>query len=76
MISSFSFQSAVNGIQKGLSGLERNSAEIASARQQGGEASPLEPLLDSRLNQLQLEASVKVLKAADETLGSLLDEHA
>lgn len=67
---------AVLGIRRGMEGLERNAAQVASAEQMRGEASPLEPLVDSLSNQRQVEASVKVLRAVDEALGSLFDEKA
>ena len=35
-----------------------------------------EPIVDLKLNQRGVEASIEVVKAADETLGTLLDEQA
>lgn len=35
-----------------------------------------EPIVDLKLNQRGVEASIEVVKAADETLGTLLDEKA
>lgn len=63
---------AVNGIRKGMDGLDRNAAEVARASkgQQGDIATPL---VDSRVNKLQVEANVSMVKTLDETLGSLLD---
>ncbi len=61
-------------IQRGMQGLDRNAADIASARQMRGEASPVEPLVDSKLNRLQVEAGASVVKTVDETIGFLLDE--
>jgi hypothetical protein len=66
--------SALLGIRSGLDGLDRNAAELASAKQARGEASPIGPLLDSRANQRQIEVNAKVLKSVDEMMGSLLDE--
>lgn len=66
--------SALLGIQRGLEGLERNAAEVAGTGLGRGERSPVDPLLESRTNQRQVEASVKVLKTADEMAGTLLDE--
>lgn len=67
--------SGVLGIQRGLDGLERNAADIAQAS--GGQAEDvLTPLVDSKSHRLQVEASAKVLQAADETLGSLFDAKA
>lgn len=69
------FASAVSGIQRGMQGLDRNADEIARASTgEGGNI--VEPLLESRMNQLQVEASAKMVKTIDDTLGSLLDEMA
>jgi hypothetical protein len=67
--------SAVNGIRRGLQGLERNAVEVAGAAK--GEGSDIAaPLVDSRVNKLQVEANVSMIKTLDETLGTLLDEKA
>lgn len=68
--------SAVLGIQRGMKGLDRNAADIASAKQMRGEDSPVEPLIDSKLNSLQVQASAKIVKAVDEAVGSLFDDKA
>ena len=69
------FSSAVSGIQRGMEGMARNADEIAKAANGEG-GSIIEPLVESRMNQLQVEASAKMVKALDDTLGSLLDEMA
>jgi hypothetical protein len=66
----------VTGIQKGMNGLARNAAEIASEKTMTGEQSVIEPLVYSKLNRLQVEASVKVVSTIDEMLGTLLDRRA
>ena len=66
----------VAGIQKGMDGLARNAAEIASEKAMTGEQSVIEPLIYSKLNRLQVEASVKVVSTVDEMLGFLLDQRA
>jgi hypothetical protein len=72
---SSAFNSAVTGIQRGLDGLDRNTDKIAkSSNGQGGDV--VEPLVESRINQLQVEANTKMVKTLDETIGSLLDEMA
>ena len=63
---------AVNGIRQGMNGLDRNAAEVAHASKgEGGDVAA--PLVESKLNQLQVEANVNMLKTLDETLGYLLD---
>jgi len=67
---------AMLGIQRGLSSARDHAAEIASAGQfkDQGPASLVEPLLGLRQDELQVQASVQVLKAVDEMLGTLFDE--
>lgn len=67
---------ALLGIQRGLQGMRRNAAEIASAGQM--EASfPTKDLVHSMVelhqNELHTAASVKAFKTADRMIGSLLD---
>jgi len=66
---------AINGIRQGMNGLDRNAAEVARASkgQQGDVATPL---VESRVNKLQVEANVEMVKTLDKTIGSLLDEKA
>ncbi|HSP00190.1 MAG TPA: hypothetical protein VLN90_01880 [Thioalkalivibrio sp.] len=66
---------ALNGIQRGMDGLQRNAADIASAdRLNGTETrSIVEPLVGQIQNATQVEASVKVLKTENDMLGALLD---
>ncbi|HHH47885.1 MAG TPA: hypothetical protein ENK51_03240 [Gammaproteobacteria bacterium] len=68
-------QTGVVGINNGLDGLRRNATEIARATSGDGAASP-RALVDLRAEQRQVEASVRVVKAADEMLGNLLDARA
>ncbi len=70
------FNSAVLGIQRGMAGLDRDAAQVASAQAENGESSLTQPLVDSLTNRLQVEASAKVAKTVDETLGSLFDDKA
>lgn len=66
----------IQGIQNGMNGLRRNAAEIASARQIDGSAvrEISEPLLEQARNVRQVEASAKVLRAADDMVGWLFHE--
>jgi hypothetical protein len=58
-----------------MGGLTRNAEEIVKATTGEGE-DIIKPLVESKLNQVQVEASAKVVKAVDDTMGSLLDEMA
>ena len=69
------FSHAVTGIKRGLDGLDRNADQIARASRGDG-ADVVEPLVESRINKLQAETSVEMVKTIDETIGSLLDEMA
>ena len=69
------YSHAVNGIKRGMDGLDRNADEIAKASKGDG-ADVVEPLVESRINKLQAEASAKMVKTIDDTIGSLLDEMA
>lgn len=63
----------LQGIQAGLERISVNAHEIATAV--GG--NPLDltrKLVDIKEAQLQTEASIAVVKVADEVLGTLLDE--
>jgi hypothetical protein len=66
---------ALNGIQRGMQGLQRTADEIASADRMNGEAvrSVAEPLVEQIQHATQVEASVKVLQTENDMLGSLLD---
>lgn len=70
------FSTALQGIRRGMEGLDRNAAQLASAEQMRGEASPVQPLVDSKVNRLQVEASAKAMQGIDEAIGSLFDDKA
>ena len=72
---STTFNSSVTGIQRGLEGLNRNASSIAQAAKGEGK-DIVQPMVESKVNQRQVEANVEVLKTQDEMLGSLLDERA
>ena len=71
--------SAIQGIQRAQEGLKRNASEIASAsalsNKQGGK-DMTRSLVEMHQHKTNGQASVKVLKAADEMVGTLLDEMA
>lgn len=68
---------AFKGIQRGLQGMRRNAAEIASANTLTPAKFPTKDLVRAMVelhqNSQQINVSVKALKAADQMLGSLLD---
>jgi hypothetical protein len=66
--------SALQGIKRGLDGLDKNAAELASKAQMEGEASPEGPLVEAKMNRLQVEANAKMVQTVDEVLGRLIDE--
>lgn len=55
--------------------MRRDAHEIASAAKKGGEDTSdlAKSMVDLNVDQRQVEASVKVVQAADEVLGTLLD---
>ena len=67
--------SALYGIQKGLTGMDKNAAQIASAGafKSQNPADLAKSLVDMQSNRMQVEVSAKVMKSLDETLGTLLD---
>ncbi len=69
---------AISGIQHGLGSVRQHATEIASADQLGaGDPDSLaDPLVGLIQDRLQVSASAKVLKAADDMIGSLLDAKA
>lgn len=68
--------SAVLGIQRGLDDMRKNAADIASADQlnnAGQETDIVNSLVDLKQNQVQIQASAKVVSAVDEVIGTLID---
>jgi len=67
--------SAATGIIRGLEGIKRNAAEIASADQMNGTANKdlTTPLVEIKHHQFQVEAAAKMVKTTDEMIGSLID---
>lgn len=54
----------------------RNGTEGAGQQPVAETGGLAEPIVDLKLNQRGVEASIEVVKAADETVGTLLDEQA
>lgn len=69
----------VQGIQDGMVGMDNAARKIARGGVDGpqglaeGAGSLIEPIVDLKLYERSVEASAQVVKAADETLGTLLD---
>ncbi|MCU7796581.1 MAG: hydrolase [Candidatus Thiodiazotropha sp. (ex Semelilucina semeliformis)] len=66
------------GIQKGFQGMRRVASEIAST-QQTQQAKPTDlsrAMVEMKVHANQTKASVKALQAADDVLGTLIDERA
>jgi len=71
--------SALTGIQKGMSGIRKSAADIASAStlENGFSTEDIaRSAVNLKENELLVKASVKVLKTVDETIGSLFDDEA
>lgn len=70
------YHSALSGVHKGLEGIDRSAAKLASAEQMSEHPSPARPLLDGTIYQRHVEANVAMLRTVDETIGFLIDEMA
>lgn len=66
------------GIQKGLDNLNRDANGIAQSVTKGSQNTTdlAKSLVDLKVDQRQVEASAKVVKAVDDVLGSLIDINA
>lgn len=69
---------ALQGIHRGFQGMRRVASEIASAQQatQGSATDLSRAMVEMKLHANQTKASVKVLQATDNLLGTLIDERA
>ena len=66
------FQSGLTGIQKGLSGLDRQASKIASAdTMNNGDVTT--PLVNMIPDKQLVQASAKVIQTSNDMLGTLLD---
>lgn len=66
---------ALTGIQKGLADMRSSASDIAgiSKNNAEGPGGMAESIVDLKVSEQQVSASVKVLKSADDMIGSLLD---
>lgn len=64
------------GIQTGLSGMKKNATNLASKESMQAQSSPVNDLVEMKMNKYQVLASGKVIETVDRMLGSLLDEKA
>ncbi|MGR6872760.1 hypothetical protein ACU6U9_15150 [Pseudomonas sp. HK3] len=72
-----------NALSAGLAGIQKGEQQLTQAAQQVASASTTRPvspnqdvakaLIEEKESQRQVEASAKVVQAADQTLGSLVD---
>lgn len=64
------------GVQKGMQGAREQAAEIANAGQLSSSdpTSVAEPLVALKQAEMQVAVSAEVIKAADEMIGTLIDE--
>lgn len=70
---------ATLGIQQGLDGMRKNAAQIAGSDQlnKAGKQTDLAgSLIELKENQVQVQASAKVVSEVDKALGTLLDTRA
>lgn len=68
--------SGVQGIQRGYDMLNRSADQIAKANippEQGGPEELYTPITEQISGKVQVQASAKVVEAASETLGTLID---
>lgn len=71
--------SALQGIQRGLDGMRQNAADIASEEQlnnAGKETDLAGSMIGLKENQIQVQASAKVVSALDEVLGTIINTRA
>jgi len=73
---SSAFNSGVQGIQSGLESMSQNANQVAKANSSKETMDLVKPMVNMVADRAQIEASVKVVQAADamtKTIGSLLD---
>ena len=70
-----SLQSAIVGMNNGLSGADKNAATLASkdVLSSAKLGDTTKPLVALKVNEQQVKASAEVVKAVDLAMGSLLD---
>jgi len=68
------FQSAQLGISRGIAGLDRDSQVVASSDVASGDTGALTgALVDALQERILVQASARMLKTVDQTLGTLID---
>ena len=67
---------AKTGMQTGLNGMKKNAINLASKEAMLPQSSPVNDLVEMKMNKYQVLASGKVVETYDEILGFLLDEKA
>jgi hypothetical protein len=67
------WDSAQAGIQRGLSGLDRDAQAIANGSASGNTDAASGALVDSLQQRVAVEASARMLSTVDQTLGTLID---
>jgi hypothetical protein len=65
-------QNALSGINQGMANLSRDAQVVAQGSVANGNG-VTDALVDAQQQKLDVQASVKALQIADQTLGSLLD---
>jgi hypothetical protein len=70
------FSSGVTGIQKGLDDARQAAHEIATAVDNENPTEVVQPSVDLKQAELQVATNARVVKAADDMVGNLLDEMA
>ena len=75
MSAPISLSTGLHGIRTGLEGLQRTASQIASkdAFESGSTSDLAKSMIDLKAYTNQVDASAKVVKAADRMLGTLLD---
>lgn len=64
----------IQGVQTGMRGMEQSAQNIVKAGTSENTAGDvIEPIMDLKLYENTVEASTKVIKTADEVMGTLLD---
>jgi hypothetical protein len=68
-------QTGLQGVQRGQEGMLEAANEIVKVTTEptAENSNVIEPMVDLKLYEQTVEASLQVVKAADETLGTLLD---
>jgi hypothetical protein len=66
-------QTGLQGVRAGLERAQAAASRVVTSAAGGDAGSLTEAIVDLQAAKLQTEASVKVVRAADDTLGTLLD---